>query len=62
MRKAELKWQSAISNQQSVTRFWRIKRFHAPHILLKAESRKPKANTKLLLIVSLPLIFLETSA
>ena len=61
MRKAELKWQSAISDQQSVTRFWRIKRFHAPHTLLKAESRKPKVNTKLLLIVSLPLVFFASA-
>ena len=61
MRKAELKRQSAISSQQSVTRFWWTKRFRTPCALLKVENRKPKANTKLLLIVSLPLVFLASA-
>lgn len=61
MRKAELKGQSVISGQQSVTRFRWIKSFHAPHVLLKAENRKPKTNTKLLLIISLPLVFLASA-
>ena len=76
MRKAELEWQSTISNQQSVVSKkleWKEGRterrhgkknlpvFQSSNQMLKAESRKPKANTKLLLIVSLPLVFLVSA-
>ena len=55
MRRAELKWLLAVSNQQSAARLCRRKRFWTPHTL-------PKANTKLLLMASLLLVFLASAS
>ncbi len=55
MRRAELKWLLAASNQQSATRLCRRKRFWTPHTL-------PKSNTKLLLMVSLLLVFFASAS
>ncbi len=62
MKNAELNGQSAVNHQPSVTRLCQARHFCLLRTGPKAESGKSKTNTKLLLTISLLLVFLVSAS